>query len=181
MAQDLKFKSAAAGPRPDLLDAIEREWGVRFPDDYRSFLLTQTGGRPASADPKADVMAWVPVDWQGKDHVDDEVLVHYIFVVEDWTGLFDDNRTELLTLGGRNRFLATQRTFPVPAGMLAIAEDPGGNLFFLETSGANRGSIWFRAGDLFDPEKAEADPLHNFGLVARSFSEFLGKFRLEEY
>ena len=61
----------------------------------------------------------------------------------------------------------------IPVGMVPIANDSGGNFFFLETSGENIGSVYF-----FDheqqanaPPTAENNPSLTF--LANSFTDFL--------
>jgi SMI1 / KNR4 family (SUKH-1) len=175
-----QFKSAARrGCSPSLLAKFESLINMRLPDEYRTFLMEINGGRPTSKE-RPDSYAMVDVDWERREpqQTDDRAIVDYLFVVEDWSNVFEDDRSEALTLfGAYETFVIEQRALPY--GIIPIGGDPGGSLFLLDVTEGRSGTILFWARGWYDPEQKQKDPYHNIGFIAPTFSEFLNTIRFE--
>jgi hypothetical protein len=100
------------------LNAYEAALGITFPDEYRQFLLSFNGGRPAPQQ----------VDIPNTDH---SVLVFVLYGIK-----------EKRTAGDLAYELHRHRA-DLPEGYLPIGHDPGGSPFLLATAGENRGRVFF--------------------------------------
>ena len=127
---------------------VERRLGIHLPSDYRSFLLTHNGGYPE------------PSVFTISRGVSGE-----LGVVNRFYGIWKEKEYDLLseveTFQGR-----------MPANLLPIACDPGGNQICLSVSGSDRGKVYF----WFHEEEAdEGEPptYDNVYFVANSFGELL--------
>lgn len=117
-----------------------------LPDDYRTFLKTENGGRP-----KPNRFQFLT-----KDGKKEESTVHYFFALYDGR------------VGGIKKTLDRYRN-RIVAGYLPIAIDPFGNLIILGFADQNKMYVCF-----WDHEKeAELPNISNIYVIARSFSEFV--------
>lgn len=177
----LQLKSLAArGASVDLVAQFESLIGTALPDDYRAFLLQVNGGRVAGHREKRGGQAIVPIDWEGKQPAesDETAVVRYLLVVEDWTDIYEANRSDALTVFGAYRTFVTEQR-ALPPGLIPIGRDPGGSLFLLDVAGPRLGAVLFWARDWFDPDRAAAEPYHNVGQIAPSFTAFIEKITFE--
>jgi hypothetical protein len=141
------------------LSTVEHEFGIRFPSDYRSFLLKFNGGRPS---PAAFDIAWQSGQLAGEDWKSSEV--------SRFLAIYDGDKANFIEL---NRVDFKGR---LPADTVAIAQDPGGNIILLAVKGplANRVLFWVKDHEV---EEGHKPGYENVGIVADSFDEFLNKLR----
>lgn len=132
------------------IEGVEREMGVRLPDDYRSFLLRFNGGQPT---PDAFL-------FRGGS---DGSLVNIFFGVNH-----PDPRHDLVRVWRDNRRV-------LPPDLLPIGYDAGGSLLLVGVSGERRGRVYFEfhelAGEDDDPMNEES-----MGDIADSFTDFIATF-----
>ena len=177
----VQFKSAgSSSASPAMVEQFESLANVRLPDDYRSFLLEVNGGKPVASKEQTGRYAVVAVEWNGREpqESDDTAIIRYLYKLEDWAGLFEDDRSEALTLPWAYRTYVLENR-SVPVGFVPIGHDPGGSLFLLDVSG-QPGSVLFWASDWFDQERMASDPYHNIGSIAPTFSSFLDAIKFED-
>jgi len=138
----------------DSLQAIERKYACKFPDDYRRFLLENNGGFPWP-----DSVRFVEA---GRKTASD---VFCFFAVGDehaWASLEWHYKTYSSRL---------------PNSTLPIARDSCGNLWLLTVAGETTGSVFFWDHGSYDT--LDETDLGNWPRVAASFQEFrdnLGPF-----
>ncbi|HEX5748682.1 MAG TPA: SMI1/KNR4 family protein [Archangium sp.] len=180
--EQMKFESLATRPgQLSRIQQFEQLIGIRLPADHHQFLLDVNGGRPVHPQaPHPDEYPVVTVEWQGRPPkgVLDEVIVDYLFNAEDWAGIYEDQRSESLTLSGAYREFVQEEPRIAP-GFIPMGSDPGGHLFLLDVSGKRPGSVWFWAHDWFDAGKLGEEFFHNLGFIALTFSEFISKIRFK--
>jgi len=180
--EQMKFESLATRPgQRSRIQQVEQLSGARLSADYHQFLVDVNGGRPVHpTSPNPDEYPVVVVDWQGRppEGALDEVIVDYLFNAEDWAGIYEEERSESLTLAGAYREFVQEEP-RIARGFIPMGSDPGGSLFLLDVSGKRPGSIWFWARDWFDASQLEKEPFHNLGFVAPTFSEFISKIRFK--
>ena len=139
---------------PATLDALERAYEFRFPEQYREFLLKHNGGR-------LEPSKFNYLEMRGP-YTDS--LVNWLFSVYD---------------GEANNFEWYLRTLKInrvrmPLNLIPIGSDPFGNIICISTSGKDVGAVYF-----WDHEKEQDPDSHlpptwdNVFLIARSFDEFL--------
>lgn len=126
------------------LSELERELGVRLPEGYRKFVLQFNGGLP-----RPDI-----IDVEGAPGSPTDVQVFF--------GI--GRRIESSDLEWNLRMYASR----IPAGMLPVACDSGGNLFCISVAGEDAGRVIY-----VDFEAAE--PMSY--MVAMDFDLFLHKIR----
>ena len=110
--------------------------------------------------------------------------MQYLYVLDNWKGVFEGERNEALTLDWAYRVRVPEQRV-LPPGMIPIGCDPGGSQFVLEVEGklpsdSRPGSVWFWASDYHDRHRAASDPFHSLGFIAVSFSDFLAKIHFED-
>ena len=129
------------------LNAVEAKIGVRFPDSYRSFLLTYNGGRPA------------PSHFTAVENGELVLMrIHFFFGVDD-----PDDGYDLL-------WNYTTFTGRLPRHVIAIANDECGNRFCLDLRGQGNGRVLF-----WDHELEGVGAERALGTVIESsFEEWLG-------
>jgi hypothetical protein len=130
------------------IGAFSNSIGGTLPDDYKSFLKNENGGRP-----KPKGFSYSTLDGRVEDGA-----VHYFFALY------------------RERVGSLQKSFArfkkrMPAGYLPIGIDAFGNLIVLKTVPAEPGKIYFWDHEMEDDEKPPT--LENMFLIANSFSEFV--------
>ena len=128
--------------------AIEREFGVSLPGDYRAFLRKHNGGSPS---PDA-----FPIF---RDSADTHGILNRFLGISP--GDYDD-------------MLAVRKVFQerVPPDLLPIACDPGGNLICLAVAGTNRRRIYFWDHEE-EADEGEPPTYDNVYFVAESFTDLL--------
>ncbi len=126
--------------------AFEASRGFRLPSEYREFLLATNGGKP---EPCAFQLAL-----RSGPYTDS--IVHWFL------GLGD-------TMAASLESFAALMAGRMPAELLPIAPDPGGNLVCLGVKGDVRGKVYFWD---HERERTPAD-WSNVDLVADSFDAFL--------
>ena len=130
----------------------EAELGVALPPAYRRFLLEHNGGRPSPADFK--------ITWRGQPFSPG----WRVSTVGDFHAIYDGKAVNLLVD-------AREYKDRLPAGVLPVAEDPGGNLIVIGTTGDALGKIFFWVHEL-EGDFDETDAA-NLGFVADDFDAFL--------
>lgn len=147
-------------PKPTLsepeIDAAENAIGVKFPNEYRHFLLRTNGGRPF---PDEFDIPWEPshspLGW-ARSMVDWFLSIHD----GEYSNLVEDNN---ISFKGR-----------IPKDTLAIAYDPGGNLILMGVGDNNNGQIHFWVKD-YEVEEGDTPGYDNMCLLASSLPEFLDR------
>jgi SMI1 / KNR4 family (SUKH-1) len=133
------------------IEAFERSYGHRLPDDYRQFLLDVNGGQPDKA------------------HCDfDQGVVNCLFSLDDT----ENDSCELATRAKRAR-----ASLPSP-DLLFIGHDDGGARILLALAGEHRGEVWFMlTGDDARPDDANPRVLwhdrRDMQKLADSFEQFM--------
>lgn len=178
----LTFKSAARrGCSTAMLADFESTLAIKLPEDYRAFLIEVNGGKPTGTRQRPWRYASVPVEWDGRTpaDTDPDTDVAYLLALEDWSSLFEEERSETLTLAGAYRMFVMEDP-RLPAGLIPIGWGSGGNPILLDIATSKRGevSLWVR--DWFGREDFKTNPYHNIGHIAPSFSAFLEKIRFED-
>jgi len=117
-----------------------------LPDDYKTFLRNENGGRP-----KPNRFTFVSKMGKTEDST-----VHYFFALHG--GRVGNLKCNFETYKSR-----------IPFGYLPIATDPFGNLIILKIIGQNKGGIsfWDHENESDVPTSANVSP------IANSFSEFV--------
>jgi SMI1/KNR4 family protein SUKH-1 len=149
------------GPATDeRISTFEQAFGCRLPAEYRRFLQTHNGGRPA----------WPRLSFE-RDGGSDETVVEWFLPLHDepypvygQQNLPPDN---VLPAYFKQPLQDVINSMDDPEGggkLLPVARDPGGNLIVIECKGERPGSVSF-----FDHETCELVPL------ADSFDGFLGR------
>jgi len=128
------------------LSAFEDELGRRLPDEYRTFLLSTNGGEPQQYNRLAGRSAGAPT-----------VSVRWLFGLR--TGDEYDLGAVRRTMTGR-----------LPAELLPIGTDSGGNLFCLGDGGA----VFYWDRDL-DADDEEQPSWKGAERLADSFGDFLAR------
>ena len=137
------------------IEAFEKSFEHRLPDDYRQFLLDVNGGQPGNASCEFD---------QG--------VVNCLFSLEDT----EDDSSDLATRANRER-----ASLPSP-DLLLIGHDDFGNTLLLALAGEHRGEVWFMlTGD--DARPDDANPRvawhdrRDMRKLADSFEQFMRSLR----
>ena len=139
------------------IEAFERSFGHRLPDDYRQFLLDVNGGRLDRANREFD---------QG--------VVNRLFSLDDIDD--DDDSRDLATRANRSRPM-----LPSP-DLLYVGHDDSGSRLLIALAGEHRGEVWFmRTGDDGRPDDANPRVLwhdrRDMQKLASSFEQFLRSLR----
>jgi hypothetical protein len=139
----------------ELLSKVENELGIRFPSDYRNFLLEHNGGRPS---PAVFDIVWQSSQACGEDWKTSEVSRFFAIHDGDKANFLEMNKVDF-----RGR---------LPSETIAIAQDPGGNVILLAVKGpmANRVLFWVKD---YEVEQGQRPGYENVGFVADSFDDFL--------
>lgn len=181
--EKMRFDSEAARPASvTITSSFERKIGKTLPSDYNDFLAEVNGGRPVSLRGwRPGEYALVPIELQGRmpGFPDEEVIIDYLLNAEDWADIYEENKSESLTLDGCYHVFVEEEP-RLPPGLIPIGYDPGGSLFLLDVGEKRPGSVWFWARDWFSYDELERNPFHNIAFVADSFSEFISKIEFKE-
>ena len=129
---------------------LEGFLGSRLPEDYRKFLMQNTGERPTKTS----------FDIPGEG----ESSVQYFFP------LLSKTKTE--TIPYKSKLYAER----MPEELLPIGADPGGNVISLAFKGKDRGGVFFWDHEQ-EADKEDQPYWGNLTLVATSFSTFMANLR----
>jgi hypothetical protein len=151
------------------IDAFEAELGARLPEDYRQFLRQVNGG---------SIPGWSRYRYKG---LAPDGQTRYA-VVSEVGGLRAESAYSLHA--NRQFYLAAPGPQPewetkIPAALLWIMSDPGGNAACLGLAGPHRGKVyrWVHdeppAPDVWD---GEVETAANIWPLAASFADFLHGF-----
>ncbi|MBZ0320168.1 MAG: SMI1/KNR4 family protein [Anaerolineae bacterium] len=146
--------------RPPITDAdiqaVEQQLNIKFPDDYRRFLLAHNGGRP-----KLGVFL-IP-----DDPIPNQSSILNWFYCIDPT----DYNYDIL----RNAEIFKDR---MPPEFIPIGEDPGGNQICLVISGEDKGMIFFWDHEQ-EMDEGEPPTYDNLFFIADNIDDLLNN-RLSE-
>jgi hypothetical protein len=134
------------------IDALEARLKIKFPMDYRLWLLKYNGGRPT------------PNRFQqkGKSGPYTDSLVAWFLAIHD--GKYSNLESKFKNLKVFQKRL--------PENLVAIADDPFGNEICITVAGKDYGAVYFWDHEEEGPEGVEPD-YRNCHLVADSFTEFI--------
>ena len=148
----VRMFDSAAPLSPHCLSKLESRLNITLPDDYRNFLLKYNGGFPNPS----------VFRFKGKSGPYTDSCVDWFLSV--YKGEYHNFETTFLrTKSERIR---------LPADLVAIGHDPGGNWICIAVSGPHRGSVYFWDHENEAPNE-EAPWYRNVHLIADSFDEFL--------
>lgn len=126
------------------LAAIEKKLGVKFPDDYREFLLTQNGGRPTPSLVDVSPTRSVPL----------QLFLAAVSAVPSHT------------IAG----VKGQYTDRMPPEFFPIARDGGGNLLLMDPAG----EVYFWDHELESDSDSAQPYYENVAKIAPSFTALVG-------
>jgi hypothetical protein len=148
--RSLRIDESAAPITPSELEEVEKKIGIRLPDHYRRFLLARNGGIPIPG----------------------------IFHFKEESGPYTDSQVQCLlaihSADDQNDFETFYERYKLneirlPAELIPIGNDLGGNLICIADDGPNLGAVYF-----WDHEEEEdTATFNNVHLIADSFDEFL--------
>jgi hypothetical protein len=144
---------------------LEKAIGAPIPEDYYQFLVSHNGGRPKCDENKFGYVSF-PVSWKGQKWAGryGEVLLDVLYSAD-----------EKAVISWRGAYESHVQDRRIPKDTFPIGSDPGSNQLLVGISGDNRGKVFFWAAK-FAPADDDVEPTYeNIGLVADSFSEFIGK------
>jgi len=127
------------------IELLEQRIKRQLPDDYRQFLVSENGGRPA------------PTAFEGPEG--DGSVIHFFFTL-DASSPYYRMHNELDMLHDR-----------IPSDLLPIASDDFGNIILLDLGAKSVGAIYFWD---HENENMDGDPWwDNISYIAPSFSTFV--------
>jgi len=137
------------GPlRESKLNAFEKALGVRLPNQYREFLICANGGR-----------------WENRvfriSEEEGESEVHHVFGLHDGPDFCRLDRAWEIV---RER---------IPASLIPIADDPGGNKICLGIRGDRRGKVFFWAHEWGSDHRGHAVQKYTLIEISGSFASFV--------
>jgi cell wall assembly regulator SMI1 len=132
---------------------FERQFGITLPHDYKAFMLQNNGGTPEE-DWAFDFIDITTNTKTGSD-------IQSFFVIYNEETYRDDDL--------RKSYRILQENGEVPAGILPIGDDPGGNLICISVSDKNYGEVFFCDHELEYPETGYMV----MSVIAKSFTEFI--------
>lgn len=140
-----------------LCTSFEQKHSIKLPEDYKHFLTNiVNGGEVSCSNPVINIPNG------GK-------TLLTIFLGIGAKGSF--NMENDIWMLGEER---------LPQGMIPIADDPGGNYFFMQTIGENTGNIYFFDHEVEPNEPPTIDDNPSMTLVTTSFTEFLNSIECIE-
>lgn len=131
---------------------VEERLGIVLPIDYRSFLLDHNGGRPRPA-----VFRFKKSPGRYADSCVDWFLAIYDGEHDNFESYYETYKRDQQRL---------------PAEIVPIAHDPGGNLICIAITGPCNGAVYFWDHEN-EAEDGQVPTYGNVHLIANSFSEFL--------
>ena len=155
----LLISSAEKINAEDIAD-FENEVGIKFPEDYKRFMLKSNGGTPEE-------------EWL-YDFFDEVTEVENTSVIREFFSLFSDEAVKMSNLKKIYKTMTYEEM--IPNDMLPIADDPGGNVIGISLNKDDYGYVYFI--------NHEYDDLDTGYLVkskiAESLTEFLDALYLSE-
>ena len=142
----LKVKGSGRRLKPEDIDRAEAREGFKVPAPYRAFLLIHNGGHPDRCCFRF-----------GSGAYQDSMIGQFL----DIRGKGGSLPATIANMAGR-----------YPCHLFPIADDPGGNLILIGTSGDSEGAIYF-----WDHERVGDESVHR---VADSLDAFLDMLTEEE-
>ena len=131
----------------DVVKALEQAWGMKFPKEYREFLLTVNGGAPKKT------------DFDIKD-------INNYSIVRCFFGLVPDRDFNFLY------YLYRIYADRIPRNTLPVGDTISGNLILLSIRGQDYGKVYFWDHNHEVPNGQDPD-YSNVSFLANSFGEFL--------
>lgn len=129
---------------------LENYLECTFPDDYKSFLLKYNGGEP------------------------DKTLIYFGNeggIIDVFLGI---NKEYCYSIKRKNNMFIGR----VPSNTIAIASDPGGNLFLISIRGDDYGQIYFWDHEFeVDWNSGQEADYSNLTFVAKSFTDLINNLR----
>ena len=139
---------------------FENEVGIKFPEDYKRFMLKSNGGTPKE-------------EWL-YDFFDEVTEADNTSVIREFFSLFSDDTVKMGNLKKIYKTMTYEEM--IPDDMLPIADDPGGNVIAISLNKDDYGYMYFI--------NHEYDDLDTGYLVkskiAESMSDFLDVLYLSE-
>ena len=164
----LTFASVNPPATSQDIASYEKLIAFKLPSDYREFLTTKNGGRPANFDDLACRVHWNGQTWA--DPIEEEGIDYFYKIDEKDIGL-----------GLQATFKAyTHVDKRIPDGLIPIAIDQGGNQYLLNLNNDSYGTVHFWFKDFAVTEDDVEPDFRNVGFVANSFTEFLNCFSVVE-
>ena len=135
---------------PEALEEFEKKWNILFPEDYKTFLLQQNGGKPE--------VTIFPITNNPSGNKG---------IITDFFGINTYDSNDLNSV-----FETYKSTHRLPQSYFPIAQDPGGNLICLSYGGENVGKVffWDHEGEY---EEGEQPGYRNMYLIADTLPQFL--------
>lgn len=148
----MKFEKDPKSPplTTSLCTSFEKEHSLTLPDDYKYFLCNTLNGGSLSCKKTSIALP-----------NNDATPINNFFGI-DAHETFNINE-KMWILGDED----------LPADMIPIANDPGGNFFFLKTSTEDAGKVFFYDHEMESNDPPTADNNPSLTVVANSFTEFL--------
>ncbi|MEW9701489.1 SMI1/KNR4 family protein [Paenibacillus sp. SI8] len=142
---DLIIENSFPAITSDHLDAVEKRYGIKLPEDYKQFLLKQNGGSPSIS------------KFSTKDGKVTSFSMNFLPLIDKGPSLVAN-------------YLVFNRDGKLPSNIIAIGEDPIKNLVCISVDGSDRGSIYY--WDFLHDE--EIKPSYNYLLrISDSFTDFI--------
>lgn len=137
----IEFDTANEPISEECLADFEKRYGITLPEQYKHFLRQHNGGRPVLGE----------------------------FIVPNWGDSIPNNFYGI----GSGDIYNIERCISsfgdvIPAEMIPIADDPGGNQICIGVVGSARGRIYFWAHDDWDDDDNPSAPVE----IAPSLDEF---------
>ena len=132
--------------------AFENEVGIKFPEEYKQFILKENGGKPEE-------------DWL-YDFFDEVTEAENTSVIREFFSLFLDDTVKIGNLKKIYKTMTYEEM--IPDGMLPIADDPGGNVIGISLNKDDYGYVYFI--------NHEYDDLDTGYLVKSKIAESLNEF-----
>ncbi|MFF5234697.1 SMI1/KNR4 family protein [Dactylosporangium sp. NPDC000521] len=147
---DVRYKETGPPAPEDGIHRLEALVGRSLPVEYRSYLAAQDGG-------------WLEDNSFSTE--DNSYSVDEIFGVREDAPYSANIWKMIQVFNGR-----------LPAWMLPVASDAGGNLYALSMRDTDFGSVWFWDHEEEEPEAGEEELILELGIakVAEDWSSFLG-------
>jgi cell wall assembly regulator SMI1 len=131
------------------LDQLEQKLSIRLPKEFKDFILKHNGGKP-----KPSVFHFKHVAGSYSDSCVDWFLAIYDGEYDNFESYFETYKIDQTR---------------IPAELVPIAHDPGGNLVCIAVDGPQVGAVYF-----WDHEnEEESASYNNVHIIADSFVEFL--------
>jgi cell wall assembly regulator SMI1 len=140
-------------PEMSMIDKMEENIQYKFPEDYRKFLETYNGG-------------FVSPDKIEINHQQGRTTVDILYGIMDSSSGYDHLDLE-------KNF--NSKKHQIPAGVLPIGHDPGGNYICIALTEDKHGQVYFYDHEEPNEESHGNVNWNNLYLVAKSFSDFLSK------